>query len=1225
MYPSRRRRILGAAASVILTSALSLSSAAPAGAATTNPNVSEREQRHAALSRRAATEGMVLLDNAGSALPLPDGGNVALFGVGAHATVKGGTGSGSVNNRATVNVRDGLESAGYTVTTNATYYDAMVAAYEAGAGSGDGLFSDVDYASFEQALTAGTVKPTNATETAIFVVARNSGEGADREAVPGDYYLTDIEEANIRLIGQTYDDVVVILNTGGILDTKFYEEINDAVTDPAGGTALDSLLLMSQAGQESGHALVDVLSGDVTPSGKLTDTWASDYDFYPASETFALNDDDPLREEYTEGIYVGYRFFDSFYASLAEDPASVVSFPFGFGLSYTEFSIAPGAVTIDDGRISVKATVTNTGDTYSGKEVAQVYFSAPDGALDKPYQELAGFAKTDVLAPGESQEVDITFQLAELASYDEARAAYVLEAGDYVLRVGNGSRSTRVASVLQLKQTRITEQLSNQANDEAPSSEFTADPADFYSYSDEAKQIAAAPRLAIASSDIATEDNTSPFRQDVRVAQDSPYYPIDRSPISSVPVYVDPVQSAWENTGAAYQPKPGEKVVNVTTVPDATLWDVEAGRVSMEQFVAGLSVEQLAHIVEGATAGGTTLSATGAAGYTTPRYEDLGIASMSLVDGPAGVRITPVIETSPKTYQWATAFPIGTMLSQTWNLELIEEVGRAVGAEMAEFGATIWLAPSFNLHRDPLNGRNFEYHSEDPLVSGVVAAAITQGVQSNPGLGVAIKHYAANNQETERFNSNSVVGERALRENYLRAFEIVVKQAHPMAVMSSYNKINGTYVAGDYDLLYDILRGEWGFDGLVMTDWTGIRAGAINTMYAGNDLIMPGGNPGEMINETIQRAPDLDVNGLPVYTRREQLFGTFVWVTHFWGFNGITPSATGAESFTTTVDETTDLTQIPASGTFTRNEINNEIFTPRAPYASVDEAYREISTYLSTAGQGGWGSSAALTTQQAAGITLSNVVREDPSDQTSPVVSYTVTVRGDYSADGYNMRLGDLQRSAANVLNIVMQSASFQMLADQQGIPGVNVGVYGDGDAEQFLQIERGPITKDSPPPSATPRPVVTVTARPDLGFTPQRPYEVPGYHEMNGRRWFTECEYYSQTVRCRTNIFATQVKYIGGGKYESVTGWTFNNLTYLPFMTRAQWAKNPLGVSGEFTSNGRKWRTECDTATTGRGGCRSYLWVPNVVRAQRQADSTWTYSTVDMWVFNNLVRFRER
>ncbi|MDR1295697.1 MAG: glycoside hydrolase family 3 C-terminal domain-containing protein, partial [Bifidobacteriaceae bacterium] len=512
------------------------------------------DQAHAALARQAGVEGMVLLENHGSSLPLPASGPVALFGVGAHKTVKGGTGSGDVNNRYTISVRQGFEAAGYTVTTSAAYWDAMSTGAD-GASGGGGMWGGIDYSALEIALTEASVQPTRATDHAVYVLARNSGEGSDRSSGAGDYLLSATERANLELIGRTYANVVVVLNVGGIVDTTFYKSINASTAGFGGGRALDSMILMSQAGQESGHALVDVLSGAVSPSGKLTDTWASAYWLYPASATFARGDGDSLQEDYTEGIYVGYRYFDSFHRSgKPNDPDGSVNYPFGYGASYTDFSVEVDSVTATAETVTVTSTVTNTGTTYPGQEVVQVYFSAPQTGLDKPYQELAGFGKTGTLAPGESQTLTITFPTTEMSSYDQARAAYVLEGGDYVIRVGNSSRATSVGGILQVPTTLVTEQLSTQETDQSLPNEMTSDPANFYSYPGEAAQIAAAPKVQVDFTGFTAPNNASPYVQSVAVDPSSAYHEVDGNLMSTIEALIDPAQTDWEGSGLPYQP-----------------------------------------------------------------------------------------------------------------------------------------------------------------------------------------------------------------------------------------------------------------------------------------------------------------------------------------------------------------------------------------------------------------------------------------------------------------------------------------------------------------------------------------------------------------------------------------------------------------------------------------------------------------------------------------------
>ena len=684
-----------------------------------------------------------------------------------------------------------------------------------------GRFGGADsFLAIDQALTQSDMDKAKAggVMTAFYTVSRVSGEGADRTIGKGDYELSEVEYNNIKLIAKNFDKCVVLLNVGGVVDTKFFSEIE----------GVDGLVLMSQAGMEGGNALADILTGKTTPSGKLTDTWAKNYSDYPAATTIGDNDGDNKQEDYKEGIYVGYRYFDTFNITPA--------YEFGYGKSYTSFDVEPLTVAADENNVSVTVNVTNTGDTYSGKEVVEVYFSAPDGSIEKPYQELAGFAKTDNLAPGESQKLTVTYKTTEMSSYDEAKAAYVMEDGDYIVRVGDSSRNTKVAGVLTLDKDVVTEQLSNQLTLDKNWKDLSKTGKTPYSYKDEAAQIKAAARIALPSAKIKTENNASKIDE------------------KKVTTYLT------ADAAKDYKAAENEVVETVDAVPANTkLIDVYDGKVSMESFVASLDDTQLANLangISGASTSGDTWGAdansvTGAAGETSQLYfNSLGIPNTVEADGPAGIRVTA--ETTDKdgnaVYNYCTAFPIGTLLAQTWNTDLVNRVGKAIGEEMVEIGVTLWLAPGMNIHRDPLCGRNFEYYSEDPALTGYVGSAITAGVQSNKGVGVTIKHYITNNQETNRSAVNTSVSERTLREIYLKGFEMVVKSAQPMAIMSSYNKVNGTYACENFDLLTSVPRGEWGFDGMVMTDWgAGNRAGVDTMMHAGNDLVMPGRTQDRMI------------------------------------------------------------------------------------------------------------------------------------------------------------------------------------------------------------------------------------------------------------------------------------------------------------------------------------------------------------------------------------------
>ena len=817
--------------------------------ASTEPGITDMEKEHMDKARALAASGMVLLENDG-VLPLErTAEKIALYGSGARGTVKGGIGSGEVNSRFVVNVEQGLEDAGFEITTKGWMdrYDRLKEnAYQSyvadvkeklakGADVIDLIFGSPFFMQETEAVTEEDIAQSQ-TDTAIYVIARNSGEGADRHNAPGDYQLSGMEEQSLRLLGKSYDRLIVVLNVGGVMDTKLLRSI----------PGIDAVLLMGQAGNIGGYALADVLTGRVTPSGKLTDTWAQNYEDYPSSREFSHNNGDLDDAYYTEGIYVGYRYFDTFHMSPA--------YCFGYGLSYTEFSIEVVSVRADAREAEVTVKVTNTGKRYSGREVVQVYYSAPSGSLDKPWQELAAYEKTGELSPGESQQLVIRYPVNSMASYCEKRAGWVLEAGDYTIRVGNSSRTTHIAAVIRLDKDVVTEKLKNLFALDCEMEELSGTDAKAYGPAGEDKERELAPIIEIKAADIKTQE--------------------------------------VHYQGAHAGIKPCEKSQTVS------LNDVMEGRADLDELIGQLTVEEMARICVGsgfetqgggATVGAASIAVPGAAGETTGiLLASRDIRTMVLADGPAGLRLTPEFDadedgipissgialqvvrdifgdqplpgesrTERKAaaayYQYCTALPVATLLAQSWDKDLIREAGKIIGREMLRFGVTLWLAPGMNIHRNPLCGRNFEYYSEDPLISGICAAMMTEGVQSFGGIGTTVKHFAVNNQEDNRNYCNSHVGERALREIYLKGFEICVKNARPMSIMSSYNLLNGLHTANSYELLTACARDEWGFDGVVMTDWGttgGLTAGAAGRKYpasvpamciqAGNDLIMPG-------------------------------------------------------------------------------------------------------------------------------------------------------------------------------------------------------------------------------------------------------------------------------------------------------------------------------------------------------------------------------------------------
>lgn len=784
---------------------------------TTSNAVTERETINRKIARAAASEGMVLLKNEDHILPLKPGTKVALYGGGASKTVKGGTGSGDVNERESVSIYEGMKAAGYVITTenwirdyDERYEKARIEWRDYILEKSKGMEDNtVDF--FNVYATTPFVRPEGmpAEKTdagyAFFILSRVAGEGADRFAAQGDYLLTEYEEKLLEDICSYYENVVVVINTGGLVDLSFMDKYSN----------IKALIQMVQAGMEGGNAFADLISGKVTPSGKMTDSWAYEYSDYPNSETYSHNNGNVQTEKYEEGIYVGYRYFDTF-----DVP---VRYSFGYGLSYTQFALNVKSIACEmqDGKPSVKVTadVTNTGTKFSGKEVVQAYVSCPSGKLEKEYRRLAAFEKTKELQPGETQEISLVIPVYRLASYDETEPGWILEKGSYGIWVGNSLAQSVLAGEAEVDKSIVLVRTENICPLKEELAEIHAD----------------------------MGKNAAKYRNAVEKAGDS---------LKKVVLHSELLES-----------------VTVEYTDNMDIYSAEA-----RAFADTLTTDQLVCLAagdpgkaQGGNLGAAGISVPGSAGETHHCAAEQGLASIVLADGPAGLRLMkyyhvhegkivtmpfqfslegglfcPDTENLPgeRYYQYCTAIPVGTLLAQTWNLPLLQKIGHMIGTEMEEFGVTLWLAPGMNIHRNPLCGRNFEYYSEDPFLSGELAGAITEGVQSVPGCGTTIKHFACNNQEDNRMGSDSIVSERALREIYLKGFETAIRKSHPMSVMTSYNLINGVHAANNYDICTKAARNEWGFNGVIMTDWTTTEndetCTASGCMRAGNDLIMPG-------------------------------------------------------------------------------------------------------------------------------------------------------------------------------------------------------------------------------------------------------------------------------------------------------------------------------------------------------------------------------------------------
>lgn len=740
---------------------------------------------HIALSKNAAKEGMVLLKNENNVLPLSKGTKLALFGKGTFDYVKGGGGSGDVTCEYTVNLYEGFQKLNGHVCVEealADFYRQYVQTqYELG--KEPGMIAEPE---LPDDLC---VQARAFTDTAIISISRFSGEAWDRGGrgqelfEKGDFYLSNAENAMVEKVKKYFPKIVVVLNVGGVVDTQWFCRED----------AIQAVLMAWQGGMEGGTATAELLCGIGSPCGKLSDTFAKRLEDYPSTENFH---ESVWYVDYTEDIYVGYRYFETLPGA-----KECVNYPFGYGLSYTTFDWSIQAMQQSGEDIGLQVAVTNTG-AVSGKEVIQVYACAPQGLLGKAARHLVAFGKTELLAPGQTQILLLSFPVSSMASYDDlgkvAKSAYVLEKGEYTFYIGTSVRDTVQADfVYTLTENKITQQLT-------------------------AKLV--------------------PNGLKRRLLSDGSYeaLPLDEP---KDPNFTElPVQPEYEKL-AATPPYRG-----VPSIPRGkydkrgvhNFIEVAADKMSLDDFVAQLTDAQVIHLLGGQPC--TGVANTCGIG-NVPEFQ---IPAVMTADGPAGVRIDPWVGVN------TTAFPCSTLMACTWDPALTYAVGEAGAKEIKENNLACWLTPAVNIHRSPLCGRNFEYYSEDPFLAGTMAAGMVRGIQSQH-IAPSVKHFALNNKETNRKNSNSRVSERAAREIYLKVFEIVVKTSDPWYIMSSYNIINGVRASENRELLTDILREEWGFNGIVSSDWWTL-ADHYKEVKAGNDLKMPSGFP-----ERLQLALDSGV------------------------------------------------------------------------------------------------------------------------------------------------------------------------------------------------------------------------------------------------------------------------------------------------------------------------------------------------------------------------------
>ncbi len=847
---------------VVLTLLLAmLQNVAFAGTVTPGPTQYDPDlwARNVSISRDNAAEGMVLMENNG-VLPLKAGTNVAVFGICAENTIKGGGGSGDVN---TVDadlkkITPGLIDAGLNVdSTVADWYKTSAVKYTTGT-----TLRQTDVAIEEGMVEAAAAR----NNIAIYVLGRTSSEGGDR-TIDGSnpYNLTAIEVANLNRVFASFDKVVVILNEGAVSDVGWIDTYKP-----------DALLFAGLGGHAGGSAVGDIVTGIKNPSGKFADSWPYSVNDCPARNNFSsagstaqafytgVISSNGLSSTwtaypgvcYTEDIYVGYRYYETFNIP--------VKYEFGYGLSYTTFAISNVSASVVGDNLVATATVTNTG-AYAGKEVVQVYMHAPDGTLEKPSKELKGYAKTDDLQPGQSQTVTITTPVKWLTSYSEKLEAWILDAGKYDFYVGTSVKQVSLAGSWTLPELRIVEQVKNRIQPQNGREKLSFPVLSKFD-NDETRAV----KLAKFVFPTAVNPGTSRL----------PHFPGEKSFVSDAAAFPEDWGTSFSNTTEKLaQNQADYKTRTVVGDEPFKLIDVYNGKISMQNFIKQFSAEDLCALSRG---GGTANLLPGAAAHTydIPYF---GVPQTSEPDGPAGLRIT--LNATGGVTQKSTMFPQGTLNAQTWNTDLVYDAGLAVGSEMAHFGASFWLAPGMNIHRDPLNGRNFEYYSEDPFLSGTIAAAMTRGVQSLGGVAVTLKHFFANNQEYSRTSVDTLMTERAAREIYLRNFEYAVKEGNPRAIMTSYNHVNGEHPNQNPELINGMVRGEWGFNGIFMYDWGAYGDGYLD-QPSGINWIMGSATGGrliqvqnscyyqrpvaeqrtaEILNEIMHLRAFTELNNLPVY------------------------------------------------------------------------------------------------------------------------------------------------------------------------------------------------------------------------------------------------------------------------------------------------------------------------------------------------------------------------
>ncbi|MBQ2847684.1 MAG: glycoside hydrolase family 3 C-terminal domain-containing protein [Clostridia bacterium] len=711
------------------------------------------------IANQIESEGIVLLKNEDETLPLKTR-KVNVFGASSCSIAfAGAAGSGAVRSSDAVGFYDALTNAGieynkelydvyarYTGTkfnTGIISYVITVLKQFFGGGQSEMPVSRISGSLFEKAL--------DYSQTAIIVIGRVGTEMKDLDIET--LNLTPDEKEMIEKVCSEFSDVIVVFNISNITDMSWLEDYD----------SIKAAMIMWLPGEVATDSVGKVLTGEVNPSGKLVDTVSYDIEDHPASENFGnymykgVLGIPKYFVNYSEGIYVGYRYFET----LAPEK---VQYPFGYGLSYTDFKWNVTDYDADADEITVKVKVTNIGD-LAGKDVVQVYFSAPyyEGGIEKSAIELAAYAKTKQLAPGESEILEISFDVEDMASYDsKTEEAWVLDKGEYKIRVARDVRTFEKTFAYTVDEKIVYKTDGNSGNEVKNLFENAEGNLTYLSRSDVEGTYPAPPTDYKAPSEVINSDKRP-------------------APVTDGEV---------PKTGVRHE---GGVITLSDVAKDESLWDA---------FLDQLTVAEMISLITDC-------------GYETTAVDRLGIPGTSDNDGPSCVKGEGGLLYSES----GLAFPVATALACTWNDELAEKFGEIIGEEANQLGTHVWYAPGCNIHRSPQGGRNNEYYSEDPLVSGRMSAAVTRGAQSK-GLVVTVKHFAANEQETNR-QSNGLytwLSEQSLREIYLEPFEISVKEGNAKGIMSAYNRIGAEWCGGSKALITDLLREEWGFDGFVITD-----------------------------------------------------------------------------------------------------------------------------------------------------------------------------------------------------------------------------------------------------------------------------------------------------------------------------------------------------------------------------------------------------------------------